>query len=367
MRGAILTGLNQPLEVVDDLAVIEPRAGEVKVKMHTTGICHSDLSVIDGTIMQMLPCVLGHEGSGTVESIGEGVTQVSPGDHVILSFVSECGKCFFCERGESYLCEIATQAMAQSALYDGTPAFNRSGSPVRQMSGCGTFAEYTVVPEGGVVKIDSSISLEAAALVGCGVTTGVGAVLNTARVQPGSSIAVIGTGGVGLNVIQGAVIAGAERIIAIDLLENKLEMARQFGATDTVNASDGDPVAAVKSLTDGRGADYTFEVIGFGSTMNQAYQMARRGGTVVLVGVPKMGDMLNLMAFFPVFENKAIKGCWYGSSRTHDDFPKYLDYYKEGKLKLDELITREFTLDEINEGFEALKNGEVARGVVRLA
>lgn len=365
MRGAILTGVNQPLEVVDDLEVIEPRAGEVKVKMHTTGICHSDLSVINGTIMQPLPCVLGHEGSGVVEAVGEGVTEVTAGDHVVLSFVSQCGDCYYCNHHEPYLCDKGTKAMATAALYDGTPAFSRGGSRVTQMSGCGTFAEYTVVPSGGVVKIDDSISLEAAALVGCGVTTGVGAVFNTAQVQPGSSVAVIGTGGVGLNVIQGAVIAGAETIIAVDLLDNKLEMAKQFGATDVVNASSGNPVVDVQALTDGRGADYTFEVIGFASTMQQAYQMARRGGTAVMVGVPKMGEMFSLMAFFPVYENKAVKGCWYGSADTRRDFPEYLDLYKDGKLKLDELITAEFALDDINDGFEALKNGEVARGVVK--
>lgn len=365
MRGAVLTGLNEPLEIVDDLDVIEPRAGEVKVKMHTTGLCHSDLSVINGTIMQPIPCVLGHEGAGVIEAVGDGVTDVNPGDHVVLSFVSQCGDCYFCKRHEPYLCEKGTQAMATAALYDGTPAFSRGGKPVTQMSGCGTFAEYTVVPSGGVVKIDDSISLEAAALVGCGVTTGVGAVMNTAEVKPGSTVAVIGTGGVGLNVIQGAVVAGAEKIIAVDLLDNKLEMAKQFGATDVVNAGSGNPVAEVQSLTDGRGADYTFEVIGLAATMTQAYQMARRGGTAVMVGVPKMGELFSVMGFFPVYENKAIKGCWYGSADTRRDFPEYLDLYKDGKLKLDELITREFTLDEINDGFEALKNGEVARGVVR--
>ncbi len=366
MKGAVLPGIGQQLEVVDDLEVAPPREREVKVRIHTTGVCHSDLSVQNGTIMVPLPAVLGHEASGVVEEVGSGVTTVKPGDHVILSFVPECGKCWFCLRGMPNLCEVATAGIVRGGLYDGQSPFSRQGQRVNQMTQCGTFAEYTVVPEGGVIKIPDDIPLEDAALLGCGVTTGVGAVLNTARVEEGSSVAVIGTGGVGLNVIQGAVIAGAAKIIAVDLLDNKLEMAKQFGATDVVNASSQDPVGAVKQLTEGRGADYAFEVIGLPATQEQAYRMARRGGMAVLVGVPKMTDMLQLQAFLPVFEEKTIKGCWYGSARTHLDMPKLLDLYKAGRLKLHELISKEFELDQINEAFSALEKGEVARGVVRL-
>lgn len=364
MKGAILNGLNEKLEIVDDLETIEPRAKEVKVKIHTSGVCHSDLSVINGTLPQPMPIVLGHEGSGVVESIGEAVTSVSPGDHVVLSFVPGCGECFFCKAGQPFICDTATNPMAMGSLYDGTPAFLRNGQPVRQMSATGTFVEYTVVPEGGVVKIDSSIPLDAAALVGCGVTTGVGAVLNTAEVEKGSTVAVIGTGGVGLNVIQGSVIAGAEKIIAVDLLDNKLEMAKSFGATDVVNAGEGDPVSNVQKLTEGHGVDYAFEVIGFTSTMDQAYRMTRKGGTSIFVGVPRIGETLNLMAAFVLYQAKTVKGCWYGGASVQEDMPKYLGFYTDGKLKLDELITREFTIDQANEAIEALSNGEVARGVI---
>ncbi len=366
MKGAILPGIGKELEVVDDLEVSEPRSGEVKVRIHTTGVCHSDLSVQNGTIIVPLPAVLGHEASGVIEAVGPGVTSVQPGDHVILSFVPECGKCWFCVRGMPNLCEVATTGIVRGGLYDGQSPFSRKGERINQMTECGTFAQYTVVPEGGVVKIPDDVPLEDAALLGCGVTTGVGAVLNTAKVEEGASVAVIGTGGVGLNVIQGSVIAGAAKIIAIDLLDNKLEMAKQFGATDVVNASKQEPVSAVKQMTEGRGADYSFEVIGLPSTQEQAFRMVRRGGCAVLVGVPKMTDMFQIQAFLPVFEEKTIKGCWYGSARPHLDMPKLLDLYKAGRLKLRELISKEFELDQINDAFAALEKGEVARGVIRM-
>jgi S-(hydroxymethyl)glutathione dehydrogenase/alcohol dehydrogenase len=367
MKGAILPAIGKELEVVDDLEVAAPRNKEVKVRIHTTGVCHSDLSVQNGTIMVPLPAVLGHEASGVIAEVGSEVTSVEPGDHVILSFVPECGKCWFCQRGMPNLCEIATTGIVRGGLYDGQSPFSRQGERINQMTECGTFAQYTVVPEGGVVKIPDDIPLEDAALLGCGVTTGVGAVLNTAKVEEGSSVAVIGTGGVGLNVIQGAVIAGAAKIIAIDLLDNKLEMAKQFGATDVVKSGGSqDPVGAVKQLTDGRGVDYAFEVIGIPATQEQAYRMARRGGSAILVGVPKMTDMFQIQAFLPVFEEKTIKGCWYGSARPHLDMPKLLDLYRAGRLKLRELISKEFEIEQINEAFGALEKGEVARGVIKM-
>ena len=367
MKGAILPAIGKDLEVVDDLEVSSPREREVKVKIHATGVCHSDLSVQNGTIMVPLPAVLGHEAAGVIEEVGSAVTSVQPGDHVVLSFVPECGKCWFCVRGMPNLCEVATTGIVRGGLYDGQSPFSRKGERINQMTECGTFAEYTVVPEGGVIKIPEDVALEDAALLGCGVTTGVGAVLNTAQVEEGSSVAVIGTGGVGLNVIQGAVIAGAAKIIAVDLLDNKLEMAKAFGATDLINSSSQDPVSVVKQLTEGRGADYTFEVIGLPSTQEQAYRMARRGGTAVFVGVPKMTDMLQMQAFLPVFEEKTIKGCWYGSARPHIDIPRLIDLYKAGRLKLQELISRKFKIDQVNEAFAALAKGEVARGVITMA
>lgn len=366
MKAAVLPAVGKPLEVVDDVELADPREGEVRVRIHTTGVCHSDLSVKTGTIMIPLPAVLGHEAAGIVDAVGPGVRSVQPGDHVVLSFVPECGKCWFCLRGQPNLCEIATAGIVRGGLYDGQSPFSRAGKRVNQMTQCGTFAEATVVPEGGVIKVDADIPLEDAALLGCGVTTGVGAVLNTAKVEEGSSVAIVGAGGVGLNVVQGAVIAGAAQIIAVDLLESKLEMAKSFGATDVVDASSGDPVARVRELTSQRGVDYAFEVIGLAKTQDQAYRMTRRGGTVVFVGVPKMQEMFQVSGFLPVFEEKTIKGCWYGSARTHVDIPKLLALYKAGRLKLRELISKEFALEEINDALDALEKGAVARGVIRI-
>lgn len=364
MKGAIWRALNEDLEVVDDLELGDPRPGEVKVKLHTSGVCHSDLSVMDGTILTPAPAVLGHEGAGVVEAVGDGVSRVAPGDHVVISWVAECGSCWFCVAGQPNLCEKATLAMGMGGLFSGPSHFSHGGSQVNQMAMAGTFAEYTIVPEGGAVKIDPDVPLEDAALVGCSVTTGVGAVFNTAKVEPGQTVAVVGAGGVGLNVIQGAAIAGASRIFAIDKLENKLEIAGEFGATDAIDASKTDPIGAVKGATGGRGADVTFEVIGLPATMTQTYMMARRGGTVCYIGVAKMTDQLTIPAFLPVFEEKAILGSWYGTAHVHRDMPLLLDLYKAGRLKLKELISAHFKIDQINDAISALRNGEVARGVI---
>lgn len=360
---AVLTGVDAPLEVRHDVELADPQVGEVRIKLGASGVCHSDLSVQNGTIPLPSPIVLGHEGAGTVEAVGEGVEGLSPGDHVVLSFVPQCGACYFCQRGEAFLCEN-NGAAATGGMLDGTTRLTSQGAPLFQMAMLGTFGEHAVVPAISCVKIPNGIPLKVAALIGCGVLTGVGAALNTADIREGDTVAVIGAGGVGLNVIQGARIAGAGEIIAIDMFESKLEMAKAFGATTVVKADEGDPVGEVMA-TNGRGADVAFEVIGLGPTMEQAVNMVRMGGQAVFVGVPRMDVFLNLHAAFTwLYGAKTVKGCWYGSANVRTDVPKLLDLYQSGQLKLDELISREIDLDGVNDAFSAMGSGEVARSVI---
>jgi NDMA-dependent alcohol dehydrogenase len=365
VKAAVLVGVGQPLEIRDDIEVESPRAGEIKLRMGASGVCHSDLSMQNGTMFGPSPMVLGHEGAGVVEEVGEGVTNLKPGDHVVVSWVPQCGECFYCARGEGYLCERSGAALASGGLLDGTPRMTSQGAPLYQMAASGTFSEVSIIPAVGAVKIPDDVPMGVAALIGCGVLTGVGAAINTADIKEGDTVAVVGCGGVGLNVIQGARIKKAGRIIAVDMAPQKLEMAKQFGATDVVNAADGDPVAAVQALTEGRGADVAFEVIGLQQTIEQVVNMTRRGGEAVLVGVPRMDVMLQIPAFLGLVLNaKTIKGCWYGSSNTHQDVLKLVDLYKSGELKLDELISREIKVEDVNEAFEAMGSGEVARSVI---
>ena len=365
VKAAVLTGTGLPLEIRDDVEVEAPHAGEVKIRFGASGVCHSDVSMQNGTMFPNCPIVLGHEGAGVIEEVGEGVTNVAVGDHVVVSWVPQCGECFFCARNEGYLCKKADASLASGGLLDGTPRFTSGGSPLHQMAATGSFSEVSIIPASGAVKIDDDVPMTVAALIGCGVLTGVGAAMNTANIQPGDTVAVVGCGGVGLNVIQGARIAGASRIIAVDMNETKLQMAKDFGATDVINASDGDPVGKVMGLTEERGADVAFEVIGLQQTIDQTITMTRRGGEAVLVGVPKMDAMVQIPAFLGlVLQGKTIKGCWYGSSNTHEDIPKLVRLYKSGELKLDELISRTIPLEEVNEAFDAMATGEVARSVI---
>ncbi len=363
-KGAVHVGLDQPLEIRDDIEVAAPKTGELKVRIVASGVCHSDLSVQNGTIPLPPPIVLGHEGAGIIEEVGPDTSGFAVGDHVVLTFVPECQQCFFCKRGQGFMCEQSA-ALNMGGMLDGTKRLSSGGTPLSQMAGCGTFSELTVVPSISAVKIDKEIPLKSAALLGCGVQTGVGAATNTASIRKGDTVAVIGCGGVGLNVIQGARIAGAERIIAIDMVESKLQLAKEFGATDFINAGEGNPVATVQSLTSERGADVVFEVIGLGATIEQAMNMTRRGGETILVGVPRLDVMLNINpAFNFIYTAKTVKGCWYGSSNVHSEVPKLIELYKSGELKLDELISREIGIGDVNEAFAAMKTGEVARSVI---
>lgn len=364
-RAAVLPAVGSALEIRSDVEIEAPHAGEVKIKVAASGVCHSDLSMQNGTLMTPTPVVLGHEGAGEVVEVGEGVTGFEPGDHVVVSWVPQCGQCFFCRRGQPQLCEQAMRAAVTGGLLDGTPRLSSGGAPLFQMAAAGTFSEYAVIPAIGAVKIPRDVDLRVAALIGCGVLTGVGAALNTARIHEGDTVAVVGCGGVGLNVIQGAVIAGAAEVIAVDTAPAKLEMAKAFGATGTVDASSVNPVSGVMERTGQRGADVAFEVVGLGPTIEQTISMVRRGGQAVLVGVPRMDVTVTLPAFVGiVLAEKSIQGCWYGSSDVQRDVPRILDLWREGRLRLEELISQEITLDGVNDAFEAMGSGEIARSVI---
>jgi len=351
---------NKPV-AVEQISIDAPKRGEVTVKLGACGVCHSDLSAINGTIALPLPLVLGHEGAGVVEEVGEGVTDLAPGDHVIFSFIYMCGKCRFCVAGRPVLCLEQGKALT-TPLEGTTRAHDAKGAPLGIFSGCGAMAEYATVSAENLIKIDPKIPLDCAALVGCGVTTGVGAVFNTAKVEPGSSVAVFGCGGVGLSVIQGALIAGARRIIAIDTLAPKLEMARKFGATDTIVFNE-DPVKEVKKITAG-GPDYAFECVGSGELAATAYRAIRRGGLAVVVGVAKPSDSTAIRTMTLPFEEKTITGSYFGSCVPRVDFPRMLALYMAGRLKLDELITRRYPIAEASQAFADLQAGKNARGVI---
>jgi Zn-dependent alcohol dehydrogenase len=293
------------------------------------------------------------------------VTGIDVGDHVVISWVPQCGECFFCTRDQGYLCERSNTALYTGGLLDGTTRLKSGGQPLFQMAASGTFGEVTIIPVTGAVKVPKDFDLKLAALIGCGVLTGTGAALNTAKINKGDTVAVVGCGGVGLNVIQGARIAGAGEIIAVDMAETKLQMAKDFGATATVNAGQGDPVSQVMSMTGERGADVAFEVIGLQQTIEQVIGMTRRGGQAILVGVPRMDVMVSIPAFLGlVLQEKTIKGCWYGSSNVQRDVPRLIELYRSGQLKLDELVSRTISLDQVNEAMEVMQSGEVARSVI---
>ncbi|HXC39460.1 MAG TPA: Zn-dependent alcohol dehydrogenase [Burkholderiales bacterium] len=348
---------------VEEVTVESPRSGEIMVKLAACGVCHSDLSVTNGTIPLPPPVVLGHEGAGVVVEVGEGVRDFAVGDHVVSSFTYACGQCRFCLIGRPVLC--VDRDKVNVTMVDGSYRFaDAKGAPLGAMCGCGVMSEYATLSVHSAVKIDSSIPLDRAALVGCAVTTGVGAALNTAKVEPGSSAVVFGAGGVGLNVIQGCAVAGAARIIAVDMSESKLELAKAFGATDTILTKAGeDHTKAIKKLTDG-GADYAFECIGYGEVAALAYKAIRRGGLAVVVGVAKPSDNLSIRTMSLPFEEKTLTGSYFGSCVPKVDFPRLLGLYKGHKLKLDELIRRRYGIDEAPRAFADLAAGGDGRGVI---
>jgi S-(hydroxymethyl)glutathione dehydrogenase / alcohol dehydrogenase len=362
-RAAVLHGVGEKLDV-REVEVDEPKTGEVLVHMAAGGVCHSDLHVMTGHLMASLPAVLGHEGAGVIAAVGPGVTVVKPGDHVLPLWRLSCGDCEYCANGRPALCAAGMQIRMTGRLADGTSRFSLDGREVKHFAGVSTFAEYSVIPERAVLKIPADIPLDRAALLGCGVITGVGAVINCARVKPGSSVAVFGAGGVGLNVVQGAALAGASTIIAVDLLDNKLALARQFGATQTVLASRGAPAEQVRALTGGRGVDYAFEVVGLPTTVRQAYDSLAKRGMAVVVGVSPTTAEVPVPLLSMVFEERVLTGSMYGSAVPRIDIPKLIELYRGGRLRLDELLTRTYPIEQINVAYEALERGEVARSVV---
>jgi S-(hydroxymethyl)glutathione dehydrogenase/alcohol dehydrogenase len=358
MRAAVYVEQGKDLSIED----VEPMpAGprDVVVRIGASGVCHSDLSATNGTLPIPPPSILGHEGAGVVEEVGDQVHRLRPGDRVVASFVPNCGHCYFCLRGQANLCE-------QTLPVSMTPRARRAdGTIASAFTGLGTFSDVMTVDEASVVKVQTDLPDEQLALIGCGVTTGVGAALNTARVEPGSTVAVIGCGGVGQAVVEGARIAGAARIIAVDPVELKRKSAEQLGATDLVDPGDGDPVGQVQALTDGRGTDYAFEVIGLPATIQQAWATARRGGTVIVVGMPRLDSEVTLPGFGLFFDEKKLLGCVYGSAQVRRDFPRFVGLAETGRLDLGTLVSRQIGLEDVDDAFRAMQAGEVIRSVIR--
>jgi S-(hydroxymethyl)glutathione dehydrogenase/alcohol dehydrogenase len=359
MKAAVMWERGQPL-AIEDVQIDAPGPGEVLVRTVASGVCHSDLHVIEGGLPMPPPTILGHEPAGVVEVVGEGVRDFAPGDPVIGCISAWCGSCEFCLVGRPYIC--SNMASFQRPP-DATPRLSKDGIPIPQFANLSSFAEHMLTPDRSLVKIRDDMPLDRAALIGCGVTTGLGAALNTARVPAGSKVAVIGCGGVGLAALQGCRIAGASRIVAVDTQAWKLELAQKLGASDVVDASDGDAAGKVLELTGG-GVDFAFECIGLERTVQQAATMIKRGGTAVLVGVVPVGTFVGLHAADITLQEKRVIGSMMGSNRFRLDMPKYVDFYQEGRLKLDEMISARLGLDEINTAFDELRQGSSARSVV---
>ncbi len=358
MNAAIFHGPNQPL-TIEEVEIDQPREREVLVRTVASGVCHSDLHFIDGLYPCPAPAILGHEAAGIVEKVGSQVSYVKPGDHVVACLAVFCGGCEQCLSGRPNLCsnKSATQRNANDQ-----PRLARGGKPLNQFLDLSAFAEKMLVHESALGKIRGDFPLDRAALIGCGVLTGVGAVINTAKVTPGSTVAVFGAGGVGLAIIQGARIVGARQIIAVDKFEHKLALARRLGATHTVDASNTEPASAIRSLT-GAGVEFSFEAVGLKAAAEQAYECLAPGGLATIVGMVPLGQKVELDGFSLLFERR-IQGCFMGSSRFRVDMPRLIDFCLQGRLNLDDMISRRARLEDVNEAFRAMKAGEVARTVL---
>lgn len=357
MKAAVFREVNVPMEI-EDIQVSKPGPREVLIRTVAAGVCHSDLHFYNGTYPGILPMVLGHESAGVVEAVGSDVHYVKPGDHVITCLSVFCGHCEYCLTGHMSLCQEPETKRGEAD----EPRISQGGSGVGQFANLGSFADHMLVHEHAVAKIREDMPLDKAALIGCGVTTGVGAVIHTAKVEPGATVAVIGCGGVGLSCVNGAAIAGASRIIAIDAVPGKLDLARKFGATDVVNAKDGDAVQQVLEMTGG-GVHYSFEAIGLKVTTEQAFQMLRHGGTATVIGMIPPGDMVSVHGVDFLFEKK-IQGSFMGSNRFRVDMPRYVELYLQGKLHLDDLVSGHIKLSDVNDAFDQLLTGEIARNVI---
>lgn len=352
----------QPLHI-ETLELDAPQAGEVLVEVVSAGLCHSDLSVIDASRPRVMPMVLGHEAAGIVREVGAGVSEFAPGDHVVFSFVPACGRCVYCATGRAALCENGAKANTAGSLLSGGRRFHNPGGECHHHLGVSAFSQFTVAAQESLVKIDPTLNLQTAALFGCAVLTGVGAVFNTAQVAPGTAVAVFGMGGVGLSTVMGARAAGAYPVIAVDLLDDKLAVARSVGASHTVNASTTNPVEAVRDLTSG-GAHYTFEGVGSERVLLQAYEATRRGGMTITMGLPHPSRQLSIPAVSLVAEERTLKGSYMGSAVPRRDIPRFISLYQAGLLPVEKLHTHTLALDDINAGFDRLARAEAVRQLV---
>lgn len=365
MRAAVLEAAGQPLVVRDDVEIDAPRAGQVRVRVTHCGVCHSDLSIVDGVFPSPTPIVLGHEAAGIVDAIGPDVEGLAPGDPVVLSPVPACGRCYWCVRGEPGVC-VDANAIQTSTFRDGRTGLSRRGEVVFRGVGLGAFAEYALTPAAGAVKVPDGVALDVACVVGCAVQTGVGAVLNTARVEPGASVLVMGLGGVGLSIVQGARVAGAARIIAADPVAARREAALRFGATDVIDPAAADVVAETFELT-GVGADYAFDAVGRGSLVQDGLRATRNGGTTVAVGAAPLDDAITIApaALFTISE-KELLGCTLGSCNPARDIPRFLGLWQGGRLDLVGLVTARRPLAEINQAMEDLRASRGIRTILSL-
>jgi S-(hydroxymethyl)glutathione dehydrogenase/alcohol dehydrogenase len=361
MKAAIFHAPHQPL-TIEEVDIDEPQDHEVLVRIVASGVCHSDLHAIDGLWPQPAPAVLGHEGAGIVEKTGRAVNYVQPGDHVISCAMVFCGQCEDCLAGDQHLCN---NRAATKRPKGGRPRLFQGPRKIYQEAELSTFAEKMLVHENALVKITHEMPLDRAALIGCGVTTGLGAVLNTARIEPGTRVAVFGCGGVGIAAIQGARIAGARQIIAVDQFESKLAMAKRFGATHGIDASQTDAVKAIREMTGGRGVDYSFEAVGNTKLARQCFEAVRRGGTATIIGMLPVGQCVEIEATQLLPERK-LQGSMLGSMCFRLSMPRFVDYYLQGQLNLDDMITRRGKLEDVNEAFRAMRAGEVARSVLMM-
>ena len=357
IKAAVCREFAKPLSI-EEVELAAPGAGEIRVKVAACAICHSDIHYADGAWGGDLPSVYGHEASGTVEEIGAGVGEFTIGDRVVVTLIRSCGRCYYCADGDEVLCE------ADFSLDRNGPITGAGGEPIHQGLRTGAFAEQVVVDASQAVTIPQEISFDSGSLLACGVITGLGAVTNTARVEAGSKVVVIGTGGVGLNSIQGAVLSECRAIIAVDVVDGKLAAAKRFGATHTVHSGRDDVAGAVRALTDGRGADYVFVTAGVKSAIEQGFGLIRKGGTLVLVGMPASGVIAGFEPLSFANDCQVVLGSKMGSSRVRVDIPKLVELYQQGRLKLDELISERYRLEEINEAIASVKQGKVMRNII---
>jgi Zn-dependent alcohol dehydrogenase len=363
MRAALLERGGQPLNVVDDVDVAALAPGQVRVRVSHCGLCHSDLTIMDNEDSAMVPVILGHEAAGVVEEVGVGVRALAPGDKVLLAPLAPCGRCYWCVRGEASICQEAMAALG-GVFADGSTPLSRHGTTVFRGLGVGGFGEIVVTTETGAVKIDPDTPLEVAAVLGCALQTGVGAVFNTAKVVEGATVLVMGLGGIGISVVQGARLAGASRIIVSDPVEGRRSAAAHFGATDTLDPTTDDVVAASYELTGGIGVDYAFDAAGNAALLDAGLRATRRGGTTVGVGAPAADQMLSFSAIGHVVQEKKLLGCLFGSSNPHREVPRLLSLWRRGALDLESMISFRRPLHEINEGFEDMRAGRGIRTVV---